>query len=125
MTNELFAEPVFVDQEISKFSCYAKTGIGYAFWMRIDFKKPRDFSWHRSDRGQSVTLWFTGDYDISEATGIEEGDYVRLNIEVKVGSNNVKAGQYFIYKKDTGKTAHYEASGSVRNAAVTYKGVKP
>jgi len=31
MTNELIAEPVLVDEEISKFSCYAKTGIGYLF----------------------------------------------------------------------------------------------
>jgi len=91
MTNELIAEPVLIDEETSKFSCYAKTGIGYAFWMRIDFRKLKEFSWHRSDRGKSVTVWFTGQYDISKATGIEEGDYVRLNIEVKIGSNNVKS----------------------------------
>jgi len=32
MTNELIAELVLVDEETSKFSCYAKTGIGYAFY---------------------------------------------------------------------------------------------
>jgi hypothetical protein len=115
--------PMFVDEEISKFTCYAKTGILYGFWMRISFKSPKAASWNRSPRGESVSVWFTGNYDICNATGIQEGDHVMLDIEVIAGSSSVPASQYFIYKRDSSKIAHYEATGTTFAAAVTYEGV--
>jgi len=118
--NPLSNNPVEMDKPISQFTVYAPTGIGYAFWIRVDFKRPKDLTWHRSDRGPAVSVWFTKTMNLVNIVGIEEGMQVRLNIEVQAGSDNVRANQYFIYEKDAARAAYYEASGTSLDAAVTF-----
>ncbi len=113
-------EPVKMDQPISQFSVYAPTGIGYAFWIRVDFKKPSELNWHTSDRGPSVSVWFEKDMNLADIVGMEEGMDVRLDIEVRAGAKHVRANQYFTYRRNAGLSAYYEATGSLYDPAVSF-----
>jgi len=119
-----FESPVIIDENISGFKCTGKTGIMYAFYMhfrRFDGKK-----WLESDRGPSVSVWFTGEINLDEwaqGIGLKDGDYVQLEIEVMAGGK-VNASQCFTYKKGVKKLAHYDATGAVWDAAVTYTGMQ-
>ena len=94
--------------------------MGYAFWIRVDFKKKNSLDWHRSDRGSKVMVGQMKSMNLQDIHGIEDGMEVRLNIEVQAGSDNVRAGQSFIYKKDANLSAYYEAKGTVFDAALTF-----
>lgn len=117
---QVSSQPVKMDKAISQFTVYAPTGIGYAFWIRVDFKDPKELQWHTSDRGPSVTVWFKKSMKLADIVGLKEGMDVRLNIEVQAGSNNVRANQYFTYKEDAALSAYYEATGTSLDAAVTF-----
>jgi len=106
------------ESEISEFLCFAKAGIGYAFWMRIRYKEPNGI-WIKSDKGESVGVGKTGKYDISSKLDkLADGSLVQLDIDVRAGSDDVYAEQCFVYNKASKVAAKYIASGTTFNAAV-------
>ncbi len=106
------------DAEISEFACFAKVGIGYAFWMKIRYQEPGGI-WITSDKGESVALGQTGKYDISDKLKtLADGSLVQLDIQVRAGSKNVYAEQCFVYNKASKVAAKYIASGTTFNAAI-------
>lgn len=124
-TNMVGASSVLQDKEISQFTVYAPGGMGYAFWIRVEFRdapKGVDIggTWYRSDRGKKVTVWKTGSMNLCDIVGIEAGMEVRLDIEVQSGTENVRAGQSFIYNPNANLSAYYEAKGTCRDAAVNF-----
>ena len=117
-----FSKPVITGEPISGFRCTGKTGIMYAFYMR--FRRWNGTEWLESDRGPSVSVWCTGGINLDEwaaGIGLQEDDYVQLEIEVMAGGK-VYASQCFTYKKGINRFAHYDATGAVWDAAITFTG---
>ncbi|MFI3292283.1 MAG: hypothetical protein SNI70_02060 [Rikenellaceae bacterium] len=113
----------FTGEKISQINCKATAGIGYAFRMQIFFKKKHGLEWKEANESKSITLGFTGKYDLSTISGIEEGDEVRLGLNVSAGPDR-KANESFEYQKDSKKYAYYEATGACTNATLRYEGIK-
>lgn len=119
LTNSKKDPVIDPEAEISEFLCFAKAGIGYAFWMRIRYKKPNGI-WIKSDKGESVGVGQTGKFDISsKIEDLPDGSLVQLDIDVRAGSDDVYAEQCFVYKKSSDVAAKYIASGTTFNAAVS------
>lgn len=111
---------IYPGVEISEFLCFAKAGIGYAFWMKIRYKEPNGI-WLTSSKGESVGVGKTGKYDISaKLDTLPNGSLVQLDIQVRAGSKNVPAEQCFVYNKDSKVAAKYIASGTTFNAAIKF-----
>jgi hypothetical protein len=118
LTNSNINPVIYTDTKISEFACFAKVGIGYAFWMKIRYKEP-DGIWLTSEIGDSVALGQTGKYDISDKMKtLPDGSLVQLDIQVRAGSENVYAEQCFVYSKESKYAAKYVASGTTYNAAI-------
>ena len=115
-----FESPVIIEENISGFRCTGKTGVMYAFYMhfcRFDGKK-----WLESDRGPSVSVWFTGEINLDDwalGIGLKDGEYVQLEIEVIAGGKVC-----FTYKKGAKKMAHYDATGATWDASITFTGIE-
>lgn len=123
-TEKPFESPVIINDNISGFRCTGKTGVMYAFYMR--FLRFDGSRWIESDRGPSVSVWFTGEINLDEwaqGIGLKEGEYVQLEIEVMAGGK-VTASQCFTYKKGIKKFAHYNATGAVWDASITFTGIE-
>lgn len=125
------ATPVFIDKQISRIDCKAIAGIGYAFRMKVFYKNDSKDSWHEGNESKSVTVGFTGKYELSQIEGLRvpdastEADYpqVRLGLNVSAGADR-EANEAFVYRPDAGRKAYYEATGACTNAALRYIDVR-
>ena len=137
--NIIVDNPVYMGLGISQFTVNAPTGIGYAFWIRVDYRKNKhhtpktninsenagidihlDMKWMQSDQGPSVSVWQTKSMNLQDIAGLEKGMEVRLDIEIRVGSSRVRAGQSFYYDPSSSKTAYYKAHGTSLNGSLEY-----
>lgn len=126
------ATPILIDKQISRIDCKAIAGIGYTFRMQMFYKNDKADSWHEANESKSVSVGFTGEYDLSTIDGLKlpkdpdaTTDYpqVRLGLNVAAGPNR-EANETFVYRPDTGKRAYYEATGPCTNAALRYIDVR-
>lgn len=137
---------MYLGNHISSFTVNAPTGIGYAFWIKVDYRKNHhrdkvrkveecqddqehedqslgidiNLGWHKSDRGPSVSVWQTKSLNLKDIPGLEKGMEVRLDIEVRLGSDSVPSTYSFYYDPESDQTAYYEAHGTSLNASVKY-----
>lgn len=116
--------PVLINEEVSRIDCKAIAGIGYAFRMKIFYKNSgKCEEWHTSNETKSITVGFTGEFDLKTIDGILEGAEVQLGMNVAAGPDR-EGNEKFIYKSASSQRAYYEATGPCTNAALRYIGVK-
>lgn len=121
---EVTNSPLPINEEISRIDCKAIAGIGYAFRMKIFFKNSgKGEDWHEANESGSITVGFTGKYELAGIKGIEEGAEVRLGLNVAAGPDR-KANETFVFKSGSARRAYYEATGPCTNAALRYIDVR-
>jgi len=126
-------EDVLNFRNVARFKCKASAGIGYAYWMRVEYKNLIEGttlknpiwenSWHRSDRLGSVSLGLTNYAEISEVEGLYYGAKVRYLMEVKAGTKDCTASEEFVYFPNSKYEAVYDGRESVFNPRIEYEGV--
>lgn len=106
--------------QISRIDCKAIAGIGYSFRLKIFYRNSgTDREWHTSNETKSITLGFTGEFDLKTITGISDGAEVQLGMNVAAGPDR-EGNEKFIYNSQSGYRAYYEATGPCTNAALRY-----
>lgn len=115
---------VLIDSEsIYQINCKAIAGIGYVFRMRIYYRNPDEKRWTKSNETGNISLGFTGQYKLSDISGIQEGAEVQLYLNVVMGKD-IEANESFIYSSAGTKLAYYEAWGPCFNPALSFKGLR-
>lgn len=116
--------PVLINEEVSRIDCKAIGGIGYAFRLKIYYKNSgKGEEWHTSNETTSITVGFTGKFELKTIEGIREGAEVQLGMNVAAGPDR-EGNEKFIYNPSSDKRAYYEATGPCTNAALRYIGIK-
>lgn len=114
-------------QTISRFECQASAGIGYAYWMHVEYKNPAsnstwDDKWQYSDRLGSVSVGKTSYIDLASVSNLKQGAKVRYHMEIKSSSKDQIASEEFVFVSDSQWQATYDGRGSLFSPRLEFKG---
>ena len=118
--------------DIARFECKATTGIGYAYYMFVEFKNllpdssddaPRwESEWRRSEKMGSVSVWLTDYVYLKDVKDIAKGAKVRFYLDV-MGSKKYCVGtEEFIYIPNSRYQATYDGRGTTLKPYMNYEG---
>lgn len=109
--------------QISRFQFIAEAGIGYAYYVKIEYKNPGSSRWQKTDSQCSVSVGLTKNVNLYDISAIKEGAEVRFFMDVKASNNDKTASESFIYQKNSTYYAKYNGKGSVFSPKIQYKGL--
>lgn len=103
---------------------FLKVTGGYAYKVKIQYRKDGNSSWNTTNHIVSVTAGIPEMVNISDVDGINSDYQFRFVMDVVAGYSNVIANEYFTYKKDITAIARYCCKGTTLNPRINYNGVK-
>lgn len=115
------------NKTVARFECKASAGIGYAYWMHVEYKNPTSNStweadWKYSDKLGSVCLGQTDYITLRNVSNLKAGAKVRYHMEVKGSSKDQIASEEFIYMANSQWQATYDGQGSLLKPRLEFKG---